>query len=359
MSNISNKLNFGERSGRLVLITAVLGVLGAGYFKILKFTLNNLANKIYLSFFISYEHIIAACMLSSAFLILVYAIYYCYCEFAALNYTNRDEGNNEALQVMHKADLAYNYVFKFSSLAFILSGITIVMYINIVGFLSLQYLVMGVTIFLFLLFLFFLAFKNIRQELCKSLVSLKNYIISNRGKIASWFITTFIIIYFIFITMSFSQTTVFTTEFSNKSSAPIKFHFENSVPDKITLQFYFVDKDNNEHLTKQTEIETSQFRRSFIEVTEQSQQSKESSIITFLNDEMSKSQDAYIAEDSHYDYNYELNSIDYLKKGKNFVIILFNKNSMNNNKNYRIVNQIDINENGDVIINQDKFQEKF
>lgn len=354
----ANKLNFAERTGRLVLVITVLGALGLGYFKALLFALNNLTTKIYMPHIISHEHIIAACMLSTALLILVHAVWYCYCEFSALNYTNRDDNDSETLRMINKADDGYGSVFKLSPLYVAFSVLTVLLYSIVFGFIVLNLLVMSITLIYLSIFLLLLLFKKFRKEVWKGLALLKRYFVSHWGKLIVWVAVTIVMLAYLFIGMSLSQQAVFTVKFADEGSAPIKINFENTIPEKVTVQFYSVDEGNNEQLTKEFEVTKSEFRRSFIEVTEKTLAPDKISFMTLPDIEMKKGSQAYISRKSHYDFSYEINALDNLKQGKNYVVVQFNTGSSNNSEYYKIVNQIDLDDKGAVWINKGEFQEK-
>jgi|GEM_PF-5516699 len=353
-----NRLNFAERTGRLVLIITVLGILGVGYSKAFLFAFNNLADKIYMPYIISHEHIIAACMLSTALLVLVHAIWYCYCEFSALNYTNRDDSDSEAIRNISKADIAYGTVFKASPLYFTLSTIAILLFSIVFGIIAGNILVIYALPILVAIFFVFLFFKKFRQEVLKGLLLLKRYIVSNWGNLTLWGSITLAILMYLVIAMSVVHNLVFTAKFSNENSAPILLNFENTVPEKVTVKFYSVDKENNEQLTKEITITESQFKRSFIEVTEKPISTEKRSFITLLDNEMRKGAEAYVSRKSHYNYSYDINARDNLRQGKNFIVIQFNTGTFNNEEYYKIVNQIDLYNNGTLVINTTQFQEK-
>ena len=353
-----NSLNFAERTGRLVLITTVLGILGVGYSKVLIFAINTFSDKIYKPYIISHEHIIVACMLSTAFIILGHTIWYCYCEFSALNYTNRDDKEIAATRIINRADMAYSSIFKASPLYLTLSIMTFLLVTYILGIIVRNILIICIPIIPLLTLMFFFSFKNFSREVKKGFILLKKYIVSNWGNLVLWGILTGFMLVYLIIAMSVSQKSVFTAKFQNESSLPIKLNFENTIPEKVTIKFYSVDVGDKDELIKEVDITKSEFKRSFIEVTEKPSTSDKKSFVTLLDNEMKKGKEAYISKKSHYNFSYGINARDNLKQGKNFIVIQFNIGSLDNKEYYKIVNQIDLDEKGVALINKDQFQEK-
>ncbi|MNP83889.1 hypothetical protein D3C76_1829650 [compost metagenome] len=65
--------------------------------------------------------------------------------------------------------------------------------------------------------------------------------------------------------------------------------------------------------------------------------------------------ETYLPDRSHYDYKYEINSFNFLKLGKNFVIIEFKIDSLSNDRFYKIVNEINVKDSETFIINNEEF----
>ncbi|MNY71863.1 hypothetical protein D3C86_2102970 [compost metagenome] len=60
---------------------------------------------------------------------------------------------------------------------------------------------------------------------------------------------------------------------------------------------------------------------------------------------------------SKYEYNYKLETIEYLKQGKNFVVIKFNVGTSNNHEYFKIVNEIYMDDKSVITSNKEEFRE--
>ncbi|SET06408.1 hypothetical protein [Paenibacillus sp. NFR01] len=349
-SNVQDELSFAERTGRLVLVTTVIGVLAIGYYKLLKIAIDLLFSKIYLKFPFSTEHLIVTCMLTTGLLILIRTIYYCFCEFSALDYSNKGTKRKENIK---RADDSYSMLFKFSYLyvglsIFISALFTIATAIYFQNIIIISFFIVLLSPFLLGLFS-----RNFRQQIHKGLLIIKK----NLKEIWAWGGISIIILMLLVVTMGGMQKLSFQVNFINDKKLPIKIHFENKIPDNVTLSFISTnDNEENDILTKEIKLTEKDFNRSFIEATEKSiKETKTHSIINYLNKEMKKGfQEAYLSKISHYDYNYALNASSYLKPGKNYVVIQFQIESLNN-RFYKIVNEIDVSEAGAFLINKEDF----
>ncbi|MNW37770.1 hypothetical protein D3C74_148220 [compost metagenome] len=343
-NNTIDSLSFSDRVSRLVLMTAILGGLSLVYIKALGTILSTLTTKIYLQSFFNFEHVLSSGMLSTGVLILGYAVWYCYCELLTLNHIYKS--NNESKKILQLADKSYALLFRLIRLYVTSSILITIISIIVIGFIVKNYIIIGLFFFVFFIFLVMIIFPKSRKLISHKKIF--DFVKTNRVALFIWLIVTFLMFCTIFIAMETHQKSMFKIDFvSSSNTLPIKFHFKNSVPDKISVSFYSIDKNNNSNLTKQIIINGSDFSRSFVEVTEKPISSSTFSWLNIIDKEVKKSQDtALVANLSKYDYKYDLNSLMYLKEGRNFVKIEFNSNSGFNDKFYKIVNQIDIDKYG-------------
>ncbi|MGZ7445053.1 hypothetical protein [Paenibacillus sp. TH7-28] len=341
--NRIDSLSFSDRVSRLVLMTAILGGLSLFYIKALGAILNTLTTKIYLQSFFNSEHILASGMLSTGVLILGYAGWYCYCELLALNHIYKT--NNESKKIIQNADKSYAFLFRLIRLYITSSMLITIASIIVIGFIVKNYIIFGLFFFTLLIFLVIIIVPKSRKLINHKKIA--NFFKINGVALSVWLIVTFFMFCTIFVAMGAHQKSVFKIDFASSSNLPIKFHFRSSVPDKISVSFYSLDKNSNTNLTKQIIVNESDFNHSFVEVTEKPGSNSNFSWLNVIDKEVKKSQEtALVSNISKYDYKYDLNSLKYLKEGRNFVIIEFISNSGLNNKFYKIVNQIDVDKHG-------------
>lgn len=344
IENSINNLSFSERVSRLVLMTAILGGLSLFYIKILKLIVNNLTNKIYLQSIINTEHILASAMLSSGIIILACAVWYCYCELLTLNHVNKT--NSTSKKIIQNSENSYSFLFTVIKLCLILSAISTMISIITIAIIVKNYFVIGFFLFLILIFGIMIFHPKTKKSVIKK--EILRFFKTNKIVIFIWLIITFFAFFIIFLSMGAHQKETFNIHFTNASKIPIEFHFKNSVPDNISLSFYSIDEQNKMHLTKETKISKSDFKTSYIEVTEQQPESVSNfSWLNTINKELKKNQEAaFISNVSRYDFKYEFNSLEYLKTGRNFVVIKFKSISGLNDNFYNLGNEIDISEQG-------------
>jgi hypothetical protein len=336
-------LSFSDRIGRLVLMTAILGGLSVFYTKALSTILSTLTTKIYLQSFFNTEHILASGMLSTGVLVLIYAIWYCYCELLTLNHMYKS--NNESIKIIHNADKNYGQLFEIIKLYVTSSVLITVLSTFVIGFIVKNYIIIGSFFFFLLILSIILIVPKSRKVIINKKVLI--FFKTNGFAFSIWLVVTFIMFCALFIAMSSHQKSVFKIDFSSNTNLPINFHFKSSVPERINVSYYSIDNKNKITLTKKLIINESDFSHSFVEVTEKPETSTNLSWLKVIDKEIKKSQEtALISNISKYDYKYELNSINYFKKGQNFVIIEFVSNYGLSNKFYKIVNQIDVIESG-------------
>ncbi|OAS13358.1 hypothetical protein [Paenibacillus oryzisoli] len=352
-SNIN--LSFTERTARLVLVLTVIGALAIVYQKALGFFFKALSYKIYLPFLISYEHVIISCMLSSGLLILLSLVSYCYSEFFALNHLHNHETSSSRVNT---ADERYDLLFKLLQLYTALTFSFNLLFIIVIGTIAKNYITISLTSFFIFLFIILLIFKRARTNL-RSVFQLFGDFFSKKWKqIILWFGVTTTLLFLLIVIMAGSQKAFFIAKFTTDAKAPINFHFENSIPEKIILYFYSVDINDNEVLTKELELTRSQFRRSFIEVMEKQESNGSATFFKNIDAQIYKgSSKAFMSNKSKYEYNYKLDTIEYLKQGKNFVVINFNLGALNNHEYFNIVNEIHMDDKNTITINKEEFRE--
>lgn len=336
------KLSFSDRISRLVLMTAILGALTVIYLKVSQVIFHSLTTKIYLQSYVNTEHILASCVLSTGLLVLIYAVWYCYCELNALNHSHIL--SSKSLDIVNKADKSYSTIFNIIKIYISLSILITVASVLIIGVITENSVIISLCVLLLLIALLLITIPKSRKLILNKLRIILN---SNNNKvpILVWIVFTLFMFFAIIIAMSLHQNRLFKIKFDNSPSIPITFHFTNMVPEKISISYYSVNSNSITTLTKKKIINKSDFYRSFIEITEQPDSSSNSSWLEVIDRNIRRSQKT-ISTKSKYDYKYELHSIDYLKMGQNFVIIEFTISSEIKDKFYRIVNQVDVNNDG-------------
>ncbi|MGG4392935.1 hypothetical protein ABEX25_01280 [Paenibacillus thiaminolyticus] len=346
--NDNQELTFSERTARLVLVISVLSALFILYWKALFFFLDTVSKKAYLPSLISYEHIIISCMLSSGLLILIFAVYYCFSEFSALNKRSDDRSN--------KADENYDLLFKLFEMCLYLTVISLYSFVLLFHYLIGNYIISIFFSFPLLLFLPLLIFKKTRKIVHNFVSSLLKFTYKNWRKILVWFTLSALILFFLLIKMTYNQNSFFSIKFSNNTDASIKFHFTNTIPEQIELVYYSVNQHDVVTKTTTFIINKQDFRRSSIEVFGKDEENSEPTLINRINDEITKgTRDTYFISKSLYEYNFEHSSSKYLSEGKNIIVINFYKPYISYNQHYQIINEVHLDKGKHLTINKSEF----
>ncbi|WP_020620435.1 hypothetical protein [Paenibacillus daejeonensis] len=343
------RINFGERTGRLVLVTTIVGALGIGYFKAFQLLMSSLSDKIYLKYYINHEHIITASLLSTAILLLITLVRYCYFELLALNNSLSENDGEKFI----KADSAYQSIFEFASLYVILSITLIFSSFFILGILVANYITIVTLILILLIFSPFIFFKKIRKETQTGIARLIKYSIDKKWRILIWFATSISICFIIILITLSNQKMEFEVNF-NKDN--IQLHFKNVLPEKTVIQFIST-LNESEQLNNEVILNGNDFSYSFVEVLQRSQESDRFLFTKILKTEMNKGSEAYLVSNSSYDYKYKVDLNGQLKTGTNYIVIEFVTTGLTE-KHYRLLNQVNVDTQGNVLFNNERFHEK-
>ncbi len=347
INNRVNSLSFAERVSRMILMTTIVVGLYFLYKNLFNWVANDLTTEIPLKTLISVEHIAASTLMSSGILFFIYTFWYFYCELLTLNHIYKTDPISQ--KIIQNSQRAYANLFDLVKLCIINSIVTIVISGAVITYITKNYL--GIGFFSCLLLIFLVAIINPKTRKLVNKEIIIRFFKTNKELLPIWLAITFCMFFSIVLIMGAHYKPTFKINFSSNSNLPISFHFENSVPNDIHVSFYFVDQENNSHLTKEMTISKTDFQISSIEVTKKPSESKNDlswlKIIDVIDTEVKKSQQTTLIFDrSREDYKYTLNSFNYVKKGRNIINIQFISRSGLNDKFYNIKNQIDVDEQG-------------
>lgn len=337
-----NELTISERNSRLLLIITSIGIV-LFLFKLLSMVLEEVYQKLYITKVFPFglglgpEHIILPMLLSSTLIIIFFGIKYCYSEY--INFANI---NIKSIRTdyQNKADTNYKQMLGILQLLFLLS-----VSITTLTILFFQSYKLFVLITILLLFTIVIRNKDVRSWYKRN----KSIYFPTKDSLlfeslAFWFGLSclFFILGFSFIDTHLKPSVEIRFN-TVKKEVPMQIKFANQLPDKITL--LILNKNSKKTIT----LKENDFLDSFVESTEPIEKAEKVDIST-------KTDIKLIFNQSYYDYITTKEIGNFLKDGTNYIVINFKSNpySLINEKNYRIVNRIDI-KNGIRTFAKDKF----
>jgi hypothetical protein len=317
------KLTFGDRNARMLLVIGICSVIFI-VLKQLGYELLSSFNTFYINreMPLGAEHILIPTILASILIIFGWAILYCSHEF--FNFSNAKD-KNEEIRYKVKADLAFNKMLDAFIINMFLIAFVIILALLLFG---LPTILNKVIAFAFLFVFLFAIKKEILAYIKKFHTKFRSDKFKYGTCIGIWFFLTLLIIMFGSLQVGNGLKYEGQFIFNNNNGINVDISFSNTLPDNIDI---LLAEDNSKVIT----IKGSEFRKAFVEVSNENYTNSSDSV-PLTN--------RFIYRQSFYEYQKKVSLDGLLKEGKNTIIITFKADRASGlKKSCKLVNEIYLN----------------